>query len=230
MVRTPFDLKKIEENNPKPSTYNEDEPWNPLSPRKEIIKAYAEANYPYEKTVHDRAADEFYALVKGRAEKVTQEITQFYRIKIPAEGEFMFYNVLLRGEDWKGNEHDLAQLEGRFSMPLFRKEKDPATDKVTTSQINDHKNVYDIPWTIKTFDKLMESAGDPISLIVYGSAGRRLGIHSIEDYREGDIADLIQCGLKGKSLEAVLAERNQFTFEKTETKKRVVGADPLPRQ
>ena len=75
-----------------------------------MLKAYAENKYPYEKTVHDRAGDEFYALVKGRADKMTQEVTQCYRINIPMEQEYIFYNVSLRGEDWKGNEHDYAML------------------------------------------------------------------------------------------------------------------------
>jgi hypothetical protein len=218
MVQTPFDLKQLEENNPRPSTLGEDEPWNPISPKKEVLKAYADAKYPYEKTVHDRAADEFYALVKGRPEKITQEVTQVYRRKIATEGEFIFYNLTLRGEDWKGNIFDYAMLEGTYSMPLFRKEKDPQTDKVTTSQINDHRTVYNIPWSKEKFDELLNSTIDNLSMIIYGTAGRRLGISSVDDYRDGTMEDLIQCAMSGKSLESVLAEKNQFTYEKVAPK------------
>lgn len=218
MVRTFFDLKKLEETNPRPITLGEDEPWNPFSPRKEVLKAYAENKYPYEKTVHDRAGDEFYGLTRGKPDKMTQEVTQCFRINIPMEGEFIFYNVAIRGEDWKGNEHDYAMLEGRYAMPVFRKEKDPATDKVTTSQINDHRNVYNTLWTKEKFDELLKSAIDNLSMIIYGTAGRRFSISAIEDYREGAIEDLIQCGRHGKSLESVLAEKNQFTYEKVAPK------------
>jgi hypothetical protein len=218
MVRMFFDLKKLETDNPRPTNLGEDEPWNPFSPRKEVLKEYAENKYPYEKTVHDRAADEFYALVKGRPEKMTQEVTQCYRIKVPMEGEFLFYNVAIRGEDWKGNEHDFAQSEGKYSKPIFRKEKDPQTDKVTTSQINDHKPVYDILWSKERFDELLKSAIDNLSLVVFGSAGRRMSISSIDDYRAGNIEDLIQSSMKTKSLESVLAEKNQFTYEKVAPK------------
>ena len=218
MVRTFFDLKKLETENPRPTNLGEDEPWNPFSPRKEVLKEYAANKYPYEKSVHDRAGDEFYALVKGRADKMTQEVTQCYRINIPMEQEYIFYNVSLRGEDWKGNEHDYAMLEGRYSMPDFRKEKDPQTDKVTTSQINDHHNVYSMGWNKERFDELLKSATDNISMVIYGSAGRRLSISSVDDYRNGAIEDLIQCAMKGKSLESVLAEKNQFTYEKVAPK------------
>lgn len=218
MVRTFFDLKAEEKINPRPADLKDDEPWNPLSPRPEVIKAHAEVNFPYETTVHDRALSQWYALVKARPQKVTQEITQFYRIRIPQQGEYMFYNVVLRGEDWKGNEHDAALLKGRYQMPIFKRDIDPATDKVTTSEIKDHRTVYDIKWSPEHFDKLMESAVDPVSLVLYGSAGRRLGILSIDDFRNGTFDDLLQVGLKGKSLEAVVAEKNQFTYEKREPK------------
>lgn len=218
MVRVPFDLHKVEVENPRPLDLDEKEPWNPFIPRKEVIKAYKDANYQYEKTVHDRAADEFYALTSPQPDKMTIEVTQFYRIKIANEGEFLFYNAMLRGEDWKGNEHDFAMLEGRYAYPIFRQERDPQTRKVTTSQINDHKNVYDIPWTKERFDLLMQSAIDNVSLIIYGTAGRRVALHSVEDYRDGDYDDVVQCGMKGKSLESVIAERNQFTYEKREKK------------
>jgi hypothetical protein len=218
MVRTFFDLKKLEEENPRPNILGEDEPWNPFSPRKQVLREYAENKYPYEKTVHDRAGDEFYALVRGKPEKMSQEVVQCYRINIPLEGEFMFYNVTVRGEDWKGNEHDYALLEGRYSMPIFRREKDPQTDKVTSSQINDHKYVCDIPWSKEKFDELLKSAVDNLSMAIYGTAGRRLSIPSVDDYRNGAIEDLIQCGMHGKSLESVLAEKNQFTYEKVAPK------------
>ena len=55
-------------------------------------------------------------------------------------------------------------------------------------------------------------------MIIYGSAGRRLSISSVDDYRNGAIEDLIQCAMKGKSLESVLAEKNQFTYEKVAPK------------
>jgi hypothetical protein len=64
----------------------------------------------------------------------------------------------------------------------------------------------------------MQSAIDNVSLIIYGTAGRRVAVHSVEDYRDGDYDDVVQCGMKGKSLESVIAERNQYTFEKVAPK------------
>lgn len=216
MVRTFFDLKAEEQRNPRPSNLKDDNPWNPMSPRREVIEAYDNVDFSYESTIQDRVASRWYSLVKGRYEKITQEVQQIYRRRIPNQGDYVFYNVLLHGDDWKGNEHTLPLVIGKYQMPIFKKEKNPETEKITTNEVMDHRTIYDIPWSKETFDKLLDSAVEPISLIVYGSAGRRLGISSPEDFREGSTDDLIQCGLKGKSLESVIAERNQFIYEKRE--------------
>lgn len=190
--------------------------YHPLYPRREILAEYDKVKgIEYEKSVHDRAYEEWHALVKGR--KVTQEVSQIYRRKIANEGEFLLYNVLYTGHDWKGNEKDFATLNGRYDKPIFRLEKDPQTQEVTSTQISSHRTIHDIPYTKEKLDELFEMATEPISLIVYGTSGRRLGLQSVEDYREGTIEDLIVSANKGKSLQSVLAEKNQFTYEKRES-------------
>lgn len=216
MTRTFFDLKAEEQKNPRPQNFNDDMPWNPLSPRKEVIQAYSEVDFPYDIQIQDRVASKWYAAVKARSDKITQEIIQIYRRKIPNQGDYVFYNVHLYGDDWKGNEHCLPLVIGKYMLPIFKKEKNPETEKVTTTEIMDQKAVYDLPWSKETFDKLIRSSIEPVSLIVYGSAGRRLGISSLDDFREGTTEQLIECGMKGKSLETVIAERNQFVYEKRE--------------
>lgn len=200
MVAKPFDLEK----------------YHPLYPRREILAEYEKVKFDYEKTVHDRAYEQWHALVKGRA--VTQEVTQIYRKKITGEGEFLLYNVSLIGEDWKGNVQDFGTLMGRYEKPIFRLDKDPATQTITTTQISSHKTIYDIPYTKQKLDELLNMASEPVSMIVYGSAGRRLGVLSLDDYKNGSLEDLVMCANKGKSLETVLAEKGQFTYEKRETK------------
>lgn len=224
MTRIFFDLKAEEQKNPRPPNFNEDMPWNPLSPRKEVLQAFNEVDFPYEISIQDRVASKWYAAVKGRLDKITQEVQQIYRRRVAGQGDFVFYNVNLYGEDWKGNEHSFPLLVGRYQMPIFKKEKNPETDKVSTTEIMDQRTIYDIPWSRELFDKLIKSSVDPISLIVYGSAGRRLGITSLEDFREGTTEQLIECGLKGKSLETVLAERNQFVYEKREQSRKKIPA------
>jgi hypothetical protein len=216
MTRTFFDIKAEEIKNPRPTNFNDEMPWNPLSPRREVIQAYLEVDFPYEITIQDRVASRWYAAVKNRTDKITQEIVQIYRRRIPNQGDFVFYNVHLYGDDWKGNEHCLPLVMGKYMLPIFKREKNPETEKVTTNEVMDQRIVYDIPWTKEGFDKLVKSSIDPVSLIVYGSAGRRLGISSLEDFREGTTDDLIQCGTRGKSLESVLAEKNQFYYDKRE--------------
>src|SRR5215510_8548112 len=144
------------------------EKYHPLYPRPEIIAEYERVKFDYEDTVHDRAYKEWYALVKGR--EVRQEVSQIYRRKIPNEGEFLMYNFLLRGTDWKGNDQDFATLWGRYEKPIFRLEKDPQTQEVTTTQISNHRTVYDVPFSEHKMDELLEMSAEPLSLIVYGSA------------------------------------------------------------
>jgi hypothetical protein len=171
----------------------------------------------YEKTVQDRAYEQWHYFVHGRP--VWQEVTQIYRKKIANEGEFLLYNLELTGVDWKGNELTFSTLWGRYDKPIFRLEKNPETQEISSTQISSHKPIHDVPCTKEKIDELLAMASEPLSIIVYGTAGRRLGLQSIEDFRNGQIEDLIVCANKGKSLEAVLVEKNQFTYEKRESSK-----------
>lgn len=217
MTRIPYDLHAAEKANPRPKDLPDDAHYNPWSPRPEVLQAYREANSDYEKDVHDRAGDEFYERVNPQADSMTAELTQVYRIFIPNQGEFMYYDLMLRGNDWKGNEHDYALREGLYKKPLFRYERDPSTKKVTSSQINDHVRIYNIPWSVERFDELMKSAIDSPSLVIH-NAGHRVGIRNIDTFRNGAYDDVVLAGNTGKSLETVLAEKNQFSYEKKETK------------
>jgi hypothetical protein len=200
MVRKPFDL----------------EANHPLYPRREILEEYKKVGFEYEKQHDDRPYEEWYALVKGR--QVTQEVSQIYRKKVTGEGEFLMYNLHLRGTDWKGNPREFDTLWGRYSKPIFMLEKDPATQNVTSTQISSHETIHDVPFSKQKLEELLEMSTEPISLVVYGSANRRYGIQSIEDFLNADHDDLVMCGNKGKSLESVIAEKNQFTYEKRATK------------
>lgn len=196
---------------------------HPLYPRREILAEHKKVGFEYEKTVHDRAYEQWYSLVKGR--RVTEEVTQIYRRKIANEGEFLLYNVIYRGEDWKGNQQDFSTLLGRYEKPIFRLDKDPQTQAVIAKEISSHKTIYDIPYSQEKLNDLLDAAIDPISLIVYGPGSRRYGVQSLEDYRNGTIEDLAICADKGKSLETVLAEKSQFTYEKREQKEKRQGKD-----
>lgn len=187
---------------------------HPLFPRREILTEYKKVNFEYEKTVLDRGYEQWYALVKGRP--VWQEVTQIYRRRITGEGEFLLYNLELTGNDWKGNDQGFSMLCGRYEKPIFRLEKNPENQEISSTQISSHRTVYDIPYTLQKLDELLDMSTESVSLIVYGTAGRRLGLQSIEDYRQGTIDDLIVCANKGKSLESVLVEKHQFTYEKRE--------------
>jgi hypothetical protein len=189
---------------------------HPLYPRREIVEEYKKVGMDYDQQNDDRPYQEWYALVKGR--EVTADVSQIYRKKVTGEGEFLMYNLNLKGKDWKGNERDFSTLMGRYNKPIFMLEKDPQTQAVTSTQISNHKTIHDIPFTREKLDELLDMSDEPLSLVVYGTANRKYGIQSIEDFRNGEHEDLVVCGNKGKSLESVIAEKNQFTYEKRATK------------
>ena len=191
---------------------------HPLYPRREILAEYENVKMEYEKTVHDRKYEWWHAQTRGRATR--PEITQIYRKKIAKEGEYLLYNITWRGTDWKGNEEEFSTLMGRYEKPIFRIEKNPQTQEVSSSQVQGHKTIHDIPYTKERLDELLDIASEPVSLIVFGVGNRRYTVQSLEDYKNGSIEDLVTCADKGKSLDTVLAERNQFTYEKREQKDR----------
>lgn len=192
------------------------EKHHPLLPRKEILDEYKKVNFDYEKSINDRVYEQWYAMVKGRA--VTQEVLSIYRKKIAGIGEFLVYFVHLVGHDWKDNERDFTIRLGKYEKPIFRLEKDPQTQEITSTQISDHKTIYDVPYSQEKLQELLDMSIETVGLIVYGPASRRYGVQSVDDYQKGAIEDLVVSANKGKTLETVLAEKNQFTYEKRETK------------
>lgn len=202
MVAQPFDL----------------EANHPLFPRKEILAEYEKVGFDYDETIEDRVYKRFYELSTSRP--VRMEIPQMYRLKKPGskEGEYIFYNVKLTGSDWKGNDTEFTYVKGRYEKPIFKLEKNPETQKLSAKEVNSHQRVYDIPFTKESFDKLLEAATDPLSLIVMASSGKKFGIQSVDEFRNGSIDDLIISATKGKSLDAVVAEKNTYTYERREIK------------
>jgi hypothetical protein len=189
---------------------------HPLRPHKQVLAEYKKVDFDYEPTVEDRGYEQFYYLVKGRP--IYQEVTQIYRIKRPGQGEYLFYNLMLTGEDWKGNPVQFATLEGRYEKPIFKLERDPETNKLSTTQVTSHQRVYYIPYSSQKLEELLEISTDPLSLIVCAPSGKKFGVMSVDEFKVGAIEDLITGAQKGKSLEAVLAEKNQVVYEKRETR------------
>lgn len=190
---------------------------HPLLPDKLITAEFEKVKFDYEPTVHDRAYDQFYKLVKGRDIFITT--SQILRIRITGKGEFLLHGGSFRGTDWKDNQCDFYTLLGRYEKPIFRKEKDPATQEVTSTQISSHETIYTIPFTKQKLTEILEFASESVSLAVQdGPTGRIWGIQSLDDFKEGSIEDLVVSSKTGKSLQAVHAEKNQFTYEKRELK------------
>ncbi len=220
MVTKPFDIEKHP-----PPKYDKDnsniilDKGNGLRPRREILDEYEKVRYDYDKQIEDRLYERFYVLVKGRP--VTIETPQVHRIKLPGKGEFIFYDAIFRGTDWKGNDCDFYTIIGKYEKPKFRLEKNPETQEVRATEITSKETIYDTPYTKEKLDEILEFASEPFYMNVHGIGGKPWSIQSVEDFREGSVEDLATSSRSGKSLATVLAEKNQLVYEKREQKKKI---------
>lgn len=185
---------------------------HPLCPNPVVIKEHDAVKFPYEESIQDRAYAKWYAVSKGRP--VQQEVSQIYRVSKPGRGEFLLWTSIFRGLDWKGNPTDFTMLTGRYEKPIFRLEKNPETQAVSTDQVTSHQTIYTTEFSRAKLDELFEMAVEPISLVAVTPGGKRLGILSIEEFKTGSMDDLIQSASRGRTIESIVNERersNQFT-------------------
>lgn len=153
-----------------------------MFPRPELVQAYAAVGQKYENTGHDRGYKEWFPLVtanpKLREQQITQKISQLYRFKDWQGKEWFFYDITLRGHDWKGNRKEFYYIEGRIEqMPEFEKEIDPQTEEVipNTTQVLDMKTIYTIPFSKQKVNELSEYFTEKVSFIIIdrGTGGKR---------------------------------------------------------
>lgn len=131
-----------------------------LHPSQEILKAFKEVGKEgdYEVTSSDRIWKRFYFQVNGsttlKNQLIRQEISNLIRLK-HAGREWLVYEVVLKGKNWKGNEVHAIHMEGKITdgctdgLPTFYRDIDPRTDRVIpgTTQMLEHKPTYTIPFT-----------------------------------------------------------------------------------
>lgn len=189
---------------------------HPLCPNPNVIQEHEKVKFPYEESIQDRVYNKWYAVSKGRP--VEQEVSQIYRVSKAGRGEYLLWNLNLKGQDWKGNQTDFTILAGKYERPIFRLEKNPETQETSTTQVTSHQTIYTTPYSKQKLDELVEMSVEPVSTIVIAASGKRFGVNSLDDFKNGSIEDLIQVASKGKTLDTVIAERNQFTYEKREQK------------
>lgn len=186
---------------------------HPLCPNPLVIKEHEKVKFPYEESIQDRAYAKWYAISKGRP--VEQEVSQIYRVSKPGRGEYLLWTLILRGSDWKGNPTDFSLLTGKYEKPIFRLEKNPETQEIKTDQVTSHQTIYTTEYTSAKLNDLLEMAVEPISLVAVAPSGKRFGILSIEDFKNGTIDDLIQSASRGRPVETIVAERERNEFRTT---------------
>ena len=168
-----------------------------LFPPKEVVKAFEKVGQEYERTCHDRAYQEwFYPLVSAepvKDQQIKKLIPQLYRTKDADGKEWLFYNVDLSGNDWKGNRKDFSYVEGVIeSMPVFNYEIEPSTNKIIagTTQVLEVVKKYTIPFTKAKVDELSKYFRNPVSCVIIAPDNRRYSV-SLEQFKSLSYQELI---------------------------------------
>jgi hypothetical protein len=169
-----------------------------MLPHREVVRAYTDFGQVYDHSSHDRAYAWFHAQVTGkqsiRSQLIEQTITNLMRLK-DARGEWLTYGILLRGKNWKGNYVNFFHTEGIVQgMPSFHQEIDPQTEQIiqTTTQIQEQKTVYTIPYTKAKIAELAPYFSEDVYFVVKDRTigGRRYSC-SIREFTEMNYDDLI---------------------------------------
>lgn len=140
-----------------------------LFPPKEVVQAYEKGGHEYEQTVHDRVWTWWYPLISAdpvKDQQIKKIISQIYRIKDPDGKEWLFYNVGLHGNDWKGNRKDFSYVEGLIEgIPVSNYEIEPSTNEVIagTTQVLEVKKKYTIPFTKAKVEEISQYFRNPLS-------------------------------------------------------------------
>jgi len=181
-----------------PTSSSEDERVYYIPPQQiSVVKAYDKVSQQYERSVHDRVWDWWINIVTAdpvRNQEIKMVIPQVYRTKDPATGnEFLFYNVDMSGNDWKGNRKDYNYVEGLVDgMPEFSYEVEPSTNAIIpgTTQVLEVKREYTIPFTKEEVDKISKHFRNPLSCIVIAGDGRKYSV-TLEQFKSMSYSELI---------------------------------------
>jgi hypothetical protein len=163
-----------------------------------VYKTYQKVGQVYERTIHDRTWDWWINLVSAEPvanQEIKKVISQIYRTKDQATGsEYLFYNVELSGNDWKGNRKDFSYMEGVVEgMPIFNYEKSPSNNKIIsgTTQVLEIVKEYTIPFKKEKVEELSIWFKNPLSCIVIASDGRKYSC-SLDEFRDMPYNELVK--------------------------------------
>jgi len=174
---------------------------HPLLPHPQVTKLYQENDFKYNKTLQDRNYDAWYDEVKRS--NISILITQFFRTQRTGKKDYLYYDAILFGTDRKGNRTPFTMRFGTYERPTFYKAVDQRTDKVESQQVEEKITTYDIPYTDKLFDELLEQASDDRLNLVVVTPGRTYNINDPIDFRDATHTELIEMGTTGRSLHSL---------------------------
>jgi hypothetical protein len=163
-----------------------------------IYEEYSKVGQTYERSIHDRTWDWWVVLVTSdpvKDQEIRKVIPQIYRTKDYDGKEWLFYNVDLYGNDWKGNRKDFSYIEGMVDrFPLFNYEVDPSTNAVIagTTQVLEVTKRYSIPYSKAHIDSIAKYFKNPLSAIVVAPDNRRYSVNNLEHFKNMNYNELIE--------------------------------------
>ncbi len=180
------------------STANDDERSYYIHPQQiPVVKAFERGGQVYPRTIHDRTWHWWISIVTADPvanQEIKIVIPQIYRTKDAATGkEWLYYNLEMSANDWKGNRKDWTTLEGvTEGMPVFNYEIEPSTKKIVagTTQVLEVKKEYTIPFTKAKVEELSKYFRNPLSCIVIAPDGRKYSC-TLSEFRDMPYDELI---------------------------------------
>ena len=187
-------------------------------PHAETLRAYSDANFPYTKTSHDLAEEEFQKWSDLSGRNPITVVNHITRVKVQkqnakAADEFLTWGETRIGYDHVGNERTFTEDRmGTYIIPIFNKNWDTRTNRVQAISITKRDIRYDTPFTVEKLRELYSKA-DKVSVKFYVRSGTfRYLIREYDDFEQGRYEDLLEIGRSDKvsSLQELLNSRQQM--------------------
>ena len=191
---------------------------HPLYPHPKITELFKENEFKYDKNIHDRNYETWYAEVKKS--KISIMIYQMFRTRRLIENQskdFIFYDAFLYGTDRKGNKSPFDVRLGVYQKPTFRKQIDDRTDKILSHEIMNWDTVYEYEYSPELLDDLLLKATEDDLKLGVISPGRSYSIPDIQDFRDATYQELIEIGKTGKSLSTIRKQGIEIAAAPTQT-------------
>lgn len=178
--------------------------------------AYKEIGMPYPEEMYDDWYNKFLKLTKNTPEKDVKRHIQNMKRYITSSGEeYLIHDMSEERSDPLGNRKRFYRGNlGKYGKPIphYEIKVDPeegyAKSKIVTG-IDMVEDCYSIPFTKENIDKVVKYCDGNTSFCIQKQdhqSGRRIGVRSLEEWKNGKVEELLRFGHSASSYEKQILE------------------------